>query len=294
MPFARGSGSPDDASPAFGPGVIVAGRYEIEGHRGAGAMAEVWKALDRHLDRPVAIKIPGEPWAVDAEFRERFRRELQRMILLEHPHIVRLYDVGEHGGRPYAVIAFLEGGNQRERIERSGSDRPRRLPMSDLANWVPAIAEALDFIHARGVLHRDVKPENILFDATGNPYLADFGLAKSPGHEASLTPHSNIVGAPGYISPETLAGRGSSAASDQYALATTVYESITGSSPYVGGDGLAMMRRRATEDAPLASLVAPTARIPSWLDQALAQALHRDPAARFASCGAFAKAVVRS
>jgi len=280
--------------PVLAPGYVLRDRYVVEELMGEGAMASVWRARDRHLDRPVAVKVPRDEWSSSPAFVERFSREVRRLVGLEHPHIVRLYDLLEQDGRTIAVLAYLDGGNLRDRIARAGAGRPLRLPAGDLAAWLPTVASALDFIHARGVVHRDVKPENILFDAAGHAHVADFGIAKAKGVEESLTPSNRFVGTPGYLAPEALRTLDLTPQADQYALATSAFETVAGAAPFPPGALPASVARRIAEDAPRASQVAPDASIPAALDAALARALARDPSARFPSCAAFAAAACGS
>ena len=285
-------GVPSKAATPWRVGDVLKGRYVVEEEVAHGAMGSIWRALDRDLERPVAVKVPSSECLGDAEFRERFHREVQRLIRLEHPHIVRLYDVGEHARYPFAVVAFLEGGTLADRVARRGTGTPRRLPTSDLTTWLRPVADALDFIHVRGVVHRDVKPANVLFDATGNPYLADFGLAKARGQEQSLTPAEHTVGTAAYLAPECVLEDRLSPAFDQYSLATTVFEVVTGVLPFSGGDLGTMLQRRLKEDAPRADAVAPDARLATGLVGAVARGLAREPSQRHRSCGDFARAVL--
>jgi eukaryotic-like serine/threonine-protein kinase len=271
---------------------VLKGRYIIEELKAEGAMGSVWRALDRDVDRPVAIKFPSSYCLDDRSFRERFAREIRRLVAFEHPNIVRIYDVGEHSRFPFAVLAFLEGGNLRDRVARRGAGDPRRLPADDLRSWLPAVAGALDFIHARGVIHRDVKPENILFDIADNAYLADFGLSKARGLEISLTPDAQLVGTVNYMAPEAILEDAAAAAFDQYSLATVVAEMLTGALPFSGAHIATVLRRRVDEDAPTIRELCPSAAFSLPLSRAVARALSRKPADRFASCREFAQAAV--
>ena len=286
-----GDGGNDDRPPVR-PGTVLKSRYVVEELMAEGSMGSVWRGLDSDVDRPVAIKIPSEDCRKVEEFRERFAREVRRLIVFEHPHIVRIYDVGEHAGVPFAVLAYLEGGNLRERLTRRGRSEPRRLPVDDLRAWLPAVAGALDFIHARGVVHRDVKPENLLFDAAGHAYLADFGLSKARGLEASLTPNEHLVGTGNYMAPESIREDVLTPAFDQYSLATVVAEMLTGSLPFAGAHWATILRRRMDEDAPTIRELCPSGGFTVELSNAVARGLAREPAQRFATCGAFAAAVV--
>jgi serine/threonine-protein kinase len=285
---------PSEVEGTFEPGGVLKGRYALEKPLGEGAMAVVWKAHDVEMDRAVAVKVPkpGALGSAGKELDERFRREVRRLVTLEHPYIVRIFDSGTADGLPYAVLAFLDGGNLADRRARGAGGVTGRLPLSDLARWLPPVAEALDFIHSRGVVHRDVKPENVMFDATGHALLSDFGLSKAPGLEMSLTPDGQAVGSPGYMPPEALADPDAraSGAYDQYAVATIAYENLAGVLPFPGGTGASTLLARMRRDAP--SLRFHDATLPEPVVAAVDRALARDPARRFPTCSDFARAVL--
>ena len=280
-----------EASKAFRPERVLKGRYELEVRLASGSMGSVWRARDLELDRLVAIKVPALESLRHPTFRERFRREVKRMIAFEHPHIVRLYDMGEEERVPFAVLAYMEGGNLGDRVKRLGRGSPAHLSASDVAAWLAPLAEALDFIHARGVVHRDMKPENVLFDAAHHVYLADFGISKAQGLERSLTPDHFLVGTVRYIAPEAIAEDTLTGAFDQYSLATVVFEVLTGATPF-GGGMATILRRKMLEEAPHLAAITPGAPLPPAMDAAITRALSRSPAARFPTCGAFVAALL--
>jgi sulfatase modifying factor 1 len=142
---------------------------------GEGGMGTVYRARDERLDRTVVLKVPHPRFLAEAGFRERFERETKSLLLLEHPHIVKVHDVGAVRGVPFTVLQHLSGGSLLDRVRRAGG----RLPVMDVLSWLSAVAEALDFVHELGVVHRDCKPGNVLFDDRGHAYLADFGIAKA-------------------------------------------------------------------------------------------------------------------
>ncbi len=282
--------SPPTARP-FGPERVLKGRYELEKRLATGSMGSVWRARDLELNRFVAIKVAAAECLRNPTLRERFRREVRRLIEFEHPHIVRLYDMGEEDRAPFAVLAYMEGGNLGDRVKRLGRGTPTRLPVSDVAIWLPPLAEALDFIHARGVVHRDVKPENILFDAADHVYLADFGISKAEGRERSLTPDHFLVGTVRYLAPEAIAEDALTGAFDQYSLATVVFETLAGATPFAGGMGT-ILRRKMLEEAPHLEAVTPGQALPPSISAAITRALSRSPAARFPTCRAFVEALL--
>ena len=155
---------------------LAAGRYQVTGKLGEGGMAHVYRAHDRNLDTDVVIKVPRQAVLDDPDFAGRFAREIRSLVKLVHPHIVKVIDVGEHDGFPFAVMQYLSGGNLRDRQLSEKADQPVLLPLEALGDWLEDVATALDFIHGQGYVHRDVKPDNILFDADGNAYLSDFGV----------------------------------------------------------------------------------------------------------------------
>lgn len=269
---------------------MVKDRYRLVEALAAGSMGAVWRALDTTSGRTVAVKIAGLECLRDPTFRERSLREAGRLARLDHPHVARVLDVGEDDGFPFAVLDHLSGGNLREHVERVGGP-DRRLPLADVATWVVPLADALDFVHAHGVVHRDVKPENVLFAADGRVVLVDFGIAKEAGRERSLTPSDTLVGSAVYVAPEGVREEPVTGAFDQYGLATMVYEALCGEPPWSGPLG-AMLRAKALEDAPCVSTRRPDAQVPAHAAAALRRALARSPRDRFPSCAAFARALV--
>ena len=222
-------------------GQTIAGRYRIISRLGAGGMGVAYRAWDEHAGRPVVIKIPKREFLEDPTFAERFAREIRLLQGLSHPHIVPFVDVGEHEGLPFLVMPFLPGGSLSDRRLRDDDRRPRPNPPGMLHLWLPGVADALDFIHANGIVHRDVKPANIFFDAFWGPFLGDFGIAKILAEsdtfdkEATLTGTNMGIGTADYMASEQLTpkpvldGR-----TDQYALAVIAYEMLAGTRPFTG------------------------------------------------------------
>jgi serine/threonine protein kinase len=203
------------------------GRYQIEATIGMGGMGTVYRALDQEMERLVALKLLPKQLSSDATFAGRFRREAQIVARLEHPHIVPIYDVGEHDGQPFLVMRLLTGGTFRERINRSGTDLKSLLPILD------QLADALEAAHSRHIIHRDIKPSNILFDDRGTAFLSDFGVAKVLDATTQLT-QSGLMGTAAYMSPEQFTGVEIDGRSDQYALAVMVFEALAGQLPFTG------------------------------------------------------------
>ena len=258
-------------------------RWRVEGVLGKGGMGTVYKATDLRLDRTVVLKVPHPRFLAEEGFRERFEREIRSLIVLEHPHVVKVHDVGAWRGVPYAVLQFLSGGSLKDRLDAVA----RRESPAEVLEWFPDVASALDFIHARGVVHRDVKPGNILFDETGHAFLADFGIAKALGGlETGLTQTGMTPGSPDYMAPEIVMSRPFGPEGDQYALASMVYESLAGRLPFPGATPLEVLVAKQTAPDPVLSVDD----VPVPAADAVLRALARDPAKRFPTCGQFAAA----
>jgi serine/threonine-protein kinase len=251
------------------------GRYVLSRKLGAGGMAEVWEAFDEGLHRSVAVKVVRDEIAGEAEFRERFIREARLAAGLEHPRILPIYDFGTEAGVTYLVMPLLPGGSLRERI--TGPMHPE-----EAIDCLASIAAALDHAHARGVLHRDVKPSNVLVDASGSLLLADFGLAKSTAVSSELTAAGMVVGTPAYMAPEQAIGRPVDARADQYALGVLAFEVLTGRTPFRSESPFAVLDKHLREAPPPPSTFVPS--LPASVDAVLARALAKQPQERFATC----------
>jgi len=204
------------------------GRYEVKGELGHGGMSTIVHAYDPRFHRDVAIKLL--PWEfIHTNLRERFQREAQAIALLEHPAIVPVYDIGEEHGRPYIVMRYMSGGSLSDRLSYGA------LSVQEAVDMISRLSQASDAAHARGIVHRDVKPDNILFDQYGTVFLSDFGLArlKETGGFANIS-DGNILGTPAYMSPEQIQGKELDGRSDVYSLGVVFYHMITGIAPYTG------------------------------------------------------------
>ncbi len=260
------------------------GRYELESSLGKGGMAEVFQATDTALGRQVAVKVVLPAFAQQPEFVERFLREARLVAGLEHPHILPVYDVGEAGGLPYLVMPMIPGGTLLARMKR-GLTAP---PIA--AGWVAQIAGALDTAHDAGVLHRDVKPHNVLLGKDERPLLADFGIAKMADSSTRLTHTGAVVGTPIYMAPEIAQGREATRSSDLYALAVLAFELLTGSPPYDGDSPLAVMHQHVHGVIPRASERNP--RLPRAIDAVFEWGLAKDANRRAPCCADFAQGLV--
>ena len=261
----------------------LAERYTLDREIGRGAMATVLLARDLRFDRRVAIKVLRQELARECDVRH-FQREIGWTARLNHPHIVQVLDAGDAGGLLYYVMPYMEGGTLRQRLTRE-----RRLARPETIAVARTIAQALDCAHRHGLVHRDVKPENILF-AEGQPSLADFGIARALDRVSSETWSSVgiIRGTAEYMSPEQIrAAERLDARTDVYALACVLYEMLAGSPPFTGGTPLAIMRRHLHDEPPPLRGVRPP--VPGALQRAIARALAKDPARRPDSAAAFAE-----
>lgn len=260
------------------------GRYRLEGKIGAGGMAEVWRAIDATLERPVAVKILIETVSLDETFARRFFREAKVSARLEHPNILPVYDFGEYDGLLFIVMRLVTGGTVRDRARKG-------VPHATSIAWVRAIASALDFAHAEGVVHRDVKPANVLLDRSDTPLLADFGLAK-PRDAEQLTVAGTAMGTPVYMSPEALRGEELTPRSDQYSLGVLAYYLLTGQPPFEANSMFVVMTKTLYEEPGLATNLRSS--LHRSVDYVLLKVLEKSPEGRFESCGAFADALAHA
>ena len=258
----------------------VADRYRIEREIGRGGMAVVYLADDLRHHRKVAIKFI-QPELAQAVGPARFLREIEIAARLTHPHIVPLYDSGEIDGRLFYVMPYLGGESLRDRLERE-----RQLPLFDALAIGRQVASALEYAHAHGVVHRDVKPENILL-YEGEALVLDFGIARavSAAQATRITGTGLVVGTPEYMSPEQALDEGTDARSDQYSLACVVYEMLAGEAPYAGPSPHSILAKRLVDPAPSVRRLRGT--VPSEVDRAVVRALAKAPADRFTSVAAF-------
>jgi eukaryotic-like serine/threonine-protein kinase len=264
------------------PGDLIADRYELEELVGTGGMSSVFRAHDRQLERRVAIKILHEHYADDPEYLERFRREARAVARLSHPNIVTVIDRGDDGRRQFIVFEHVEGENLKELVLRSG-----RLPVRRALELALGVADGLAFAHDRGLVHRDVKPQNVLLSREGEVKVTDFGIARSLHMEHGVTQTGTVLGTGEYLAPEQASGKQVSAATDVYSLGVVLWELLAGDVPFVGENFVAVALRHVNEPPPPLRERRPdvTPRLASAVDRALA----KDPARRFPSMGAFAK-----
>jgi len=261
---------------------VQIGPYEVLEQIGRGGMATVFKAYQPALERNVAIKVLPEFLADDPQFRERFRREAVAVAKLRHPGILAVFDHGEFEGQPYIVTEFIEGGTFADELGKP-------IAMGRALDVLGSVASALDYAHQSGILHRDVKPSNILIGKDGKAVLGDFGLARMMATNERLTRLDMVVGTPEYMSPEQCAGRETGPASDQYSLGVVAFEALTGHVPYHAETPAAVMLAQMQSPLPAARSVNPS--VPASVEGALERALAKDAADRFPDCGSFVKAL---
>jgi eukaryotic-like serine/threonine-protein kinase len=273
-------------------GKTLSNRYEILRPLGEGGMGKVYLAKDERFGKQVVVKVPTME-AGDKDFKDRFMREIASIATLEHPHIVTTVDWGEIEGIPFLVLRYLGGGNLRDRItDAQGYYKP--MPLEDLHQWLPQIASALDFIHSKNWVHRDLKPDNILFDEAGNPYLADFGIAKAlEGAPMGVkTTMGVFIGTPQYMAPEMHLGKEVGPRSDQFGLAVLVYEALAGKIPFAGATPTAIFMEVMQDKARLIHELVPG--IPLEKSNALMKGITKEPRDRYGSCMEFANAITGS
>jgi tRNA A-37 threonylcarbamoyl transferase component Bud32/tetratricopeptide (TPR) repeat protein len=264
---------------------ILPPRYRQPQQIGRGGMGDIYRATDSVLGRDVAIKVLAERYSADEAVRQRFTREaLAAARLSGEPNIVTIFDVGEHAGRPYIVMEYLGGGSLDEVLRQGGAQAPQRV-----FTWLEQAGRALDTAHGHGVVHRDVKPANLMLDREGNVHVADFGIASAAGMD-SLTMTGTVLGTAGYLSPEQAQGERATPASDRYALAVVAFELLTGARPFAADSPTA--EAAAHVNAPVPS-VSNRSGLPRELDRVFERALAKDPAQRFETCADFV-AVLRA
>src|SRR5687768_15305203 len=225
-------------------GMCLNGRYRLDAQIGAGGMSTVFRAFDTTLERRVAVKLMHREIASDSDQLERFRREARSVAQLNHPHIVGVIDAGEEDGRPYIVFEYVEGETLKERIRRLG-----RLPIDEAIAYAIEIGRALDCAHAHKLVHRDVKPQNVLIDRDGRAKVTDFGIARSMEAQG-LTATGRVLGTTDYVSPEQALGHEVTEQSDIYSLGVVLYEMLTGEAPFKADTQVAVAMKHVREPLP--------------------------------------------
>ncbi|MEU6409447.1 protein kinase [Microbispora sp. NPDC046933] len=260
------------------------GDYTVEAVVGRGGMATVYRARDQRLGRAVALKVLAPQLAHDDRFRDRFVRESRMVASIDHPNIIPVYEAGERDDLLFIAMRYVEGSDLRKLVQSEGA-----LPVGRANPLFAQIASALDAAHAHGLVHRDVKPANILVTRSDHVYLTDFGLTKSSAAEAGLTSHGHFMGTPRYVAPEQIRGLPVDGRSDLYAFACVVYEALAGQPPFQRDTELALLYAHVSHDPPPLTPYRPD--LPHAVNAVIRQALAKSPAERFATCQAFVSAL---
>jgi serine/threonine-protein kinase len=261
-------------------GTLLSGRYRLDAEIGAGGMSTVYRSFDTVLERPVAIKLMHRHIAAHSEQLERFHREGRAVAQLSHPHIVTVIDASEDDGTPYIVFEFVDGETLKQRIHRWG-----RLAIPEALAYAIEIARALGAAHERGIVHRDIKPQNVLIDPEGSAKVTDFGIARSL-EEPGLTADGRVLGTTDYVSPEQALGHPVTGQSDIYSLGIVLYEMLIGDVPFRGENQVAVAMKHVREELPDVQRLRPevSAALAAVVDRATAKDLDR----RYLDAGALA------
>jgi DNA-binding beta-propeller fold protein YncE len=274
----------------FGVGSRIAG-YRLDEETGRGGMAVVYRAYDTRLERPVALKLLAPELARDAAFRQRFIRESRTAAAVDHPNIIPIFEAGEAGGVLFIAMRFVYGRDVQSLIDAGGP-----LPVVQACHIISQVAAGLEAAHAHGLVHRDVKPGNILLDGSasfpGHAYLSDFGLSKRALSDSALTSTGQFLGTVDYIAPEQIEGRGVDARTDEYALACTAFSMLTGAPPFTRDESVAVMW--AQMSAPPPPLTSRRPDLPAAVNDVMAKALAKAPMERYSTCPQFAEALRRA
>jgi serine/threonine protein kinase len=267
------------------PGSTIAG-YEVEAVVGSGGIGILYRARQLRLNRPVALKLVDAEVAAEPVVRERLRREARTVAALDHPNVVPLYEAGEEAGTVYIVTRWVDGTELGALILRDGPLRPRRA-----ARIAAQIASALEVAHEKGLIHRDVKPSNVLLTSEDHVYLTDFGLTKRAESASGFTAAGQMLGTIDYVAPEQIEGGEAVPRGDVYGLACVLYEMLTGAAPFAGGGGMQKMWAHLNAEPP--SVREQRLDVPEQLDDVIRRGLAKRPGDR-PSAAAFGAEVLRA
>ncbi|MFO0762173.1 MAG: protein kinase [Byssovorax sp.] len=276
----RAAAADHDSASLRGPS-LIADRYEVEGLLGAGGMGRVYRVRDRALDEVVALKLLRHELGGDPAAKERFRNEVKLARRVTHPHVVRTYDFGEHGGESFLTMQYVEGEPLSRRLEREGA-----LAVEEAVRLLIQVCEGVGAAHAAGVLHQDLKPDNVLVDAEGQASVTDFGIAcalQAGGHHGP-----GLVGTPAYMAPEQVRGGAITAAADVYAIGALLFEAVTGQRIFPGDDPVAVAVARLHKSPPDPRSIRP---VPDALARLILACLAVEPAGRPADAGVLGRAL---
>jgi len=271
----------------IGIGKVVARKYRVDSLIGTGGMANVYKAYTLSGNKPVAIKVLKEEYEQDAEFVRRFRREAQAVVSLSHENIVRSYDVGEEEGSYYIVLEYVPGMTLKEIIKRDGALQPRVA-----VNIASQMLEALQHAHESGIIHRDVKPQNVIVTSRGKAKLADFGIARDAKASTMTFQGSNVIGSVHYISPEQARGEAVAQEGDIYSMGITLYEMLTGRLPFAGDNTVSIAIKHLQEE--LTPPIELNPDIPPALNDVVMKATAKNPDLRYHTAKAMRKDLLRA
>src|SRR3954464_1353727 len=259
-------------------------RYRVTRRIATGGMATVYACEDQTLGRLVAVKVLAPHYAADDDAAARFQREARAAARVsDHPHVVTIYDIGEHDGTAFIVMEYLPGGTVADRLRSADP-----IPYAAAVRWLDEAASALDHAHRAGIVHRDVKPANLLLDANGRLAVGDFGIARM-ATDSGMTATGTVLGTAAYLSPEQALGEPATAASDRYALAVVAFELLTGRRPFAGEHVAAQARAHVEAKPPRASALDPA--LPPAVDRVLWRGLEKDPARRWPTACSFVEAL---
>ena len=258
-------------------GTVLSGRYRLEAKLGSGGMSTVYLARDTTLDRPVAVKVMHREMSEQADQLERFRQEARAVAKLSHPNVVSVIDAGEDGGYPYIVFEYVEGETLKARINRIGA-----LDVQEALAYAIEVARGLTVAHARRMVHRDIKPQNVLIDAEGRAKLTDFGISRQLEQDG-MTATGRVLGTTDYVAPEQAMGRGADQRSDIYSLGVVLYEMFTGEVPFAAESQVGVAMKHVNEELPDVQALRPELSAASAL--VVERATAKDPAKRYADVG---------
>ncbi len=265
-------------------GSVVADRYEVQELLGSGGMASVYRAHDKLLERSVALKILHDHFSRDPEYVERFRREARSIARVSHPHIVTVIDRGTYEGQEYIVFEYVRGETLKDLVKRNGP-----LPVGEALAFVHQVARALAFAHDQGIVHRDVKPHNVLVDDERGAKVTDFGLARSLELDQDITQTGTVMGTSDYISPEQASGQPANERSDQYALGVLLYELLAGEVPFPADGDMAAAVRHLQDPVP--SIRERRRDVSPKVDELIQRAMAKRPEDRFPTTAALVAAL---
>ena len=262
--------------------VSTIGRYEVEKEIAQGGMGVIFLARDPYIQRQVVVKVLMYSKTMEDVYREFFQQEAELIAALEHPCIVPIYDFGWHGEQPYIVMRHMSGGSLDDHLKQG------ELKLTDMAHIIKRVAEALDAAHARNIIHRDVKPSNVLFDSTGESFLSDFGIAKSQ-KVSDDDGEEYLVGTPAFMSPEQIKGDRLDGRSDVYALGVVLYRLLTGQLPFSSTSTTGLINAHIEHPVPDIRLI--KSNLPAVWQEVVGKAMAKKPADRYATAGDFARDV---